>query len=632
MKRIIGYWMRSVDGTAERSKIESPLAVYQRLLAQNRDRLAYQQKWDWGLAYAKLATGLLLVALIVRFVYVLHGAWLMLIPVGAFVVLAIAHEKVITRIQQLKALVTYYDRGLARLEDRWAGKGERGERFIDAAHPYARDLDVFGSGSIFDLLCTFRTRAGEETLARWLLEPAHPDEIRARQCAAQDLEDRTGFRERLFTIGDKVRLGLHPDSLMAWGEGKPWVAPRWLSVTAATLAILWAASFLPAFFALLAISGIAVFPYDVPRDSYLPFLPLMLLSLTNRVVNRLITKRLSTSAEAVEAATDDLDLLVEVLRILEQERFESPRLAHLQSMLKAGAIAPSAAVQRLDRIVRYLEQRRNMLIGWFDRYILYSTQFMLRAECWRRQFGPGIRGWLGAVGEMEVLAALSGYAYEHSGDAWPEIDGERPHFEAESFAHPLLPESRAVRNDLKLGDGLQLIVLSGPNMSGKSTFVRGIGVNVVLAQCGAPVRAKRLRMSRLAVGASICVLDSLQGGVSRFYAEIRRLKLIADLAQGPIPVLFLLDELLSGTNSHDRLLGAQLVINSLVQRGAMGMVTTHDLALARIPESMNGNGRNFHFEDHVEDGQLVFEFKLKPGVVQTSNALKLMQSIGLLSD
>jgi DNA mismatch repair ATPase MutS len=168
-------------------------------------------------------------------------------------------------------------------------------------------------------------------------------------------------------------------------------------------------------------------------------------------------------------------------------------------------------------------------------------------------------------------------------------------------------------------------------MSGKSTFIRGIGVNAVLAQCGAPVRAERLRMSRLEIGASICVLDSLQGGVSRFYAEIKRLKLISDSAQGPIPVLFLLDELLSGTNSHDRFEGTRLVVDALVQRGAIGLVTTHDLALAQIPESMNGAARNFHFEDHLENGQLAFDFKLRTGVVQTSNALKLMQSIGLVT-
>ena len=219
-------------------------------------------------------------------------------------------------------------------------------------------------------------------------------------------------------------------------------------------------------------------------------------------------------------------------------------------------------------------------------------------------------------------------AWPELNDASPQLNQDSPRFHAEALAHPLLPAGKAVCNDLKLGAGLQLMILSGPNMSGKSTFVRGIGINAVLAQCGAPVRARRLQMSPLAVGASICVLDSLQGGVSRFYTEIRRLKLISDLAAGPIPVLFLLDELLSGTNSHDRLEGTKLVVSTLMQNRAIGMVTTHDLALTHIPENLSDTARNFHFEDHLEDDKLVFDFKLKPGIVQTSNALKLMESIG----
>jgi len=197
------------------------------------------------------------------------------------------------------------------------------------------------------------------------------------------------------------------------------------------------------------------------------------------------------------------------------------------------------------------------------------------------------------------------------------------------MAHPLLPISKAVPNDLKLGDGLQLLILSGPNMAGKSTFIRSIGVNAVLAQCGAPVRAARLRLSPLTVAASICVLDSLSGGVSRFYAEIHRIKLIFDLAKGPVPVLFLLDELLSGTNSHDRLAGSEFIARSLVERSAIGMVSTHDLALTEIPDTLGDRAANCHFEDHFEDGQLIFDYRLKPGVVKTSNALELMRSIGL---
>jgi DNA mismatch repair ATPase MutS len=205
-------------------------------------------------------------------------------------------------------------------------------------------------------------------------------------------------------------------------------------------------------------------------------------------------------------------------------------------------------------------------------------------------------------------------------------------FEAAGLAHPLLPAAKVVRNDLVLGDGLQLIVLSGPNMAGKSTFIRSLGVTAVLAQCGAPVRARGLRMTPMAVAASICVLDSLKGGISRFYAEIQRIKQIADLAKGDIPVLFLLDELLSGTNSRDRLAGTRLIVESLMEHGAVGIVSTHDLALTEIPEEMGARAKNFHFEDQLVDGRLFFDYTLKPGVVQSSNALELMRVIGLVGN
>lgn len=588
---------------------ESPRAVYSRLLHEEQKQLARKKQWDRSLGYAKLALGLLAACFIVRFLHELHGIWPLLIAVLLFAVLAIAHERVLTQIRTIEAVRAFYERGLARLEDRWAGSGESGERFIDDKHPYSRDLDLFGKGSVFELLCIFRTRAGEETLARWLLEPAPPEEVLARQAAVRELCQCTGFREQLFTAGNRIRLGLHPNRLAAWGAQESSPAPRAMAPVAVTLAVLWIASIV----------------YGIASSSYAA---LLLMSLINLLVNRSFRKRQATSVETIEAAAGDLDLLIEVLRILEKEPFRSEKLRNLQAALQTGGIPSSAAIKKLDRTTHYLAQHRNILVAFFGGFVFYTVLLTIKAESWRRKFGHAIRGWLEAVGEIESLAALSCYAFEHPGDVWPEFTRDGPLFHAEALAHPLLPARKAVCNDLKLGDGLQLMILSGPNMSGKSTFVRGIGVNAVLAQCGAPVRAKRLRMSPLAIGASICVLDSLQGGISRFYAEIRRLKRISDLTQGPAPVFFLLDELLSGTNSHDRLEGAKLVVSTLLRQGAIGIVTTHDLALAHIPESMNGGARNYHFEDRFEEEKLTFDFKLKAGVVQTSNALKLMESLG----
>jgi DNA mismatch repair ATPase MutS len=242
--------------------------------------------------------------------------------------------------------------------------------------------------------------------------------------------------------------------------------------------------------------------------------------------------------------------------------------------------------------------------------------------------GPSVGRWIAAVGEMGALISLAGYAYERPADPFPEFVEGPALFEAEAIGHPLIPESRSVRNDLRLGPDMGVLMVSGSNMSGKSTLLRTAGANVVLAMAGAPVRARRLRVSPLAVGASIKVVDSLQHGSSRFYSQITRLKQLLDIAAGPMPLLFLLDELLHGTNSHDRRIGAEAVVDSLVRRGAIGLVTTHDLALAQIG-ALAHRGANVHFEDHFENGQMTFDYRLRPGVVQKSNALLLMRSVGL---
>jgi DNA mismatch repair ATPase MutS len=240
-----------------------------------------------------------------------------------------------------------------------------------------------------------------------------------------------------------------------------------------------------------------------------------------------------------------------------------------------------------------------------------------------------VRQWLDAAGQIEALCALANYAYEHPADPFPEFTEGGPCLEGEGLAHPLIVGSRAVRNDVRLCGEPAVLVVSGSNMSGKSTLLRTVGVNAVLAMAGAPVRARRLRLTPLAVGASIRTLDSLHSGTSRFYVEITRIRLLVELAKGPLPLLFLLDELLQGTNSHDRRIGAEAVIRTLVDRGAIGVLTTHDLALADIANALAPRARNVHFEDHLAEGKITFDYHLRPGVVEKSNALELMRSIGL---
>src|SRR5208337_1880253 len=357
--------------------------------------------------------------------------------------------------------------------------------------------------------------------------------------------------------------------------------------------------------------------------------PALLVSAINLGFNLSYRRAAEVVVRAVQSAARDLGLLAGVLARLEAEQFAAPRLVELRQALQTEGWPPSRWIARLNRLMEYLDSSRNMFVAAIDLFVFWTLQCACAVESWRKRTGPAVRRWLATVGEFEALLSLGCYAYEHPADVFPEFVEPSPWFEAEGLAHPLLPGRDAVRNDACFGGGLRVLIISGPNMAGKSTFVRAVGANAVLAQCGAPVRARRLRLAPLAVGASICVLDSLQGGISRFYAEIRRLKQIVDLTQGPLAVLFLLDEFLQGTNSHDRRLGAEAMVRSLVERGAIGLVTTHDLALAEIAGGLGPRAANAHFEDRLEDGKLLFDYRLQAGIVKTSNALDLMRSIGL---
>jgi hypothetical protein len=534
--------------------------------------------------------------------------WL-IAPLAVFVFLVVLHERVLRARRACERAAAHYERALARLDGRWAGRGETGARFLDKAHPYAEDLDLFGKGSLFELLCTARTRMGEETLARWLLAPAAPDVLRARHAAVAELRPRLDLREDLAVLGEELRAGVHPEALATWGE-QPALETRRLRIVAFLLACL-------------LVAGAALWAASGFRDGFVVVFALEVIFIARfrRVVHRLV--------EAVEQPAHDLPLLSQVLQRFERERFTSPLLTALRAALEVEGRPPSRRIARLGRLVELLDSRDNLALRILGPLLLWTEQLAFAIEAWRRRSGPALRRWLDAVGEIEALSALASYAWEHPADPFPESADCAACFDGEELAHPLLPESRAVRNSVRLDGGLRALIVSGSNMSGKSTLLRTVGANIVLAQAGAPVRAGRLRLSPLALGASIRILDSLQDGTSRFYAEITRLHRIMELTSGPLPVLFLLDELLHGTNSHDRRIGAEAIVRGLVERGAIGLLTTHDLALAHIAEALAPRAANMHFQDRLEEGRMTFDYRLRAGVVAKSNALELMRSVGL---
>jgi hypothetical protein len=595
----------------------NPSEEYKTRLEDRKKKVEHYKKLDLLVGNVRLVTGLVFfgVLWLTAFMHALSGLWL-LVPVVVFAGLVIRHEQVRAMGRRIQRSVAFYEKGIARIEDRWIGTGDPGRAFFDESHPYAVDLDIFGKGSLFELLSLARTRSGERTLAGWLMAPASAAEIRARQQAVDELRDNLDLREDLAVLGEDVRSAVHPEWLSRWSS-----RPRLLeSRTARVLA---------PFLSFFMIAGL-VYYFGFYGSGWFVAAAIGLggaFGLYYRQPVREVT-------DAVADPGKDLEVLGLLLARLEREQWKTEKLRNLRSALDTvGTVydrprPASVEIHKLVKMIEWLNSRLNTFFAVFSPLLLWSTQFAFAIEEWRSKHGAAIGRWLEAVGELEALCSISAYGYEHPGDPFPQIIEGPTHIKAEDLRHPLLPAAQCVPNSVQLDSDRQFLIISGSNMSGKSTMLRTVGVNVVLALAGAPVRAKSMQLSILAVGATIRVMDSLQQGTSRFYAEIQRLRDIMELTK-KLPVLFLLDEILHGTNSHDRAVGADGVIRGLIDRGAIGLVTTHDLALARLADSLAPRGANFHFEDHLEDGRMVFDYRLQPGVVQKSNALALMRAVGL---
>ena len=588
----------------------APADEYRARLTRLEARAARLARRDARFSAARLlvfASGLVLLAAAWR-----GGlpAWWLAAPAGAFAVLLQRHDLVIRARAATARSIAFYHRGLARIEDRWAGAGEPGERFRDDHHPYAADLDLFGRGSLFELLSIARTRAGEDTLAAWLTRPAAPEDIRARQTAITELTPALDLRETLAMAGADLRAAVDTDALVAWAEGAPLLRRGWLRHGAGALTTM----------------AVAAATYGVTTGSYGALVAVLVLEALFSVPQRAAVRR---ALHAAEGPARDLDVLAHVLGALEREHVASPLLAGLRRDLDTAGVPASATIRRLHRLVELHDWQHNQFFAPVAAAFLWGTHLAWAIEAWRRRHGARVGAWLRTVGEFEALGSIAAYRYEHPEDVWPDIVDGPGRFDARSLGHPLVPAARMVPNDVHLSADTRLLVVSGSNMSGKSTLLRTVGINAVLALAGAPVRAAALRLTPLALGATLRIQDSLQEGRSRFYAEITRIRLLADRAGGPLPLLFLFDELFHGTNSHDRLVGATGVLRSLVARGAIGLITTHDLALTAIADDLAPHAANVHFEDRFEGGEIHFDYRLRPGPVTRSNAIALMRAVGL---
>lgn len=577
---------------------------------EQRDALTMRRRLQLVLLLAvALAAALALLALRS------HVSWgTTALPLACLVVVP-RYTKLLRRLARVGSLIELHTSGLRRCLGEEKETGDTGEDLRRPGHLYQSDLNILGPGSIFSLLATVRTDAGRKRLADFLLSPPEIGTCRSRQEGIRELTPQTHLREDLGTLGDSAGRSLPSPQFEAWVDAAPIsfhpvVRPLLVATTALSIAGLMMSSTGPLSASLLWPNIAAVFAIQAA----------VVLRLRNSVVPMLArAKRLH----------GEVDTLRRGLLLLEKDSFAAAKLRELQAEVSEPCRA-SDELQRLQNLLTLLDQRAREWIYLPSLLLCMGTQTAISLERWRQQHGADLKRWTKAWGEFEALNALATYAFEHPQNAYPDLLSEgEPIFEATGLCHPLLSPETCVPNDISLNSEVRLYLISGSNMAGKSTLLRAIGANAVLAFAGAPIPATSARISLCIVCASIGLSDSLSDGRSRFLAEVERLERTLAATDGKLPVLFLVDEVFSGTNTTDRYTATEGILTALVDRGALGAISTHDLALTALVSHAHLSGINVHMASPDPSDPLGFDYKLKPGVNTASSVEAILRMVGL---
>jgi len=557
---------------------------------------------------------------------VVGGTRALLVGVGlallsAFVVLVKKHSKTKNLRRFQDEMRRLSENALRRLRREW-NELEEVEYGPPRNHPYAADLDLFGHASLFQLLGTAVTIPGREALRDWLIDPAGREEVLQRQQAVSELTPHLDYRNRMEAyarmVGHERPQALH--AFVVWAKGDDWILTKPV--------LIWAARLLP----LATLSSIVANLAGTVTFPIWAFTIGMSVAITLRTYSRM-----HAVFNTVASGDSGLRRYGAVFESAAEERFESPLLSQLVSDM-----APAAdEMRRLDQLVGYADVRYSgMLYGFLQTLLMWDHNVLCKLEHWRRNTGPHIEGWIAALGQLEALSAMAALAHSHPDWVFPEVSqtDDMPDFDATGLGHPLLPADVCIVNDVRLGPPGKFLFVTGSNMSGKSTLLRSIGVNTVLALAGGPVYASYLRLPVVSVFTSMRVADSLEQGISQYMAQLNRLKLIVDGASEASTdvhkpqALFLLDEILQGTNSSERLIAVRRIIRRLLECRTIGAVTSHELTVPDVPQ-LSDAAEIVHFRETAEQTakgvSLSFDYLLRPGIATSTNALKLMEMVGL---
>ena len=492
---------------------------------------------------------------------------------------------------------------------------DQGTEFAEEEHPYAYDLDIFGRHSLFQLLNRTGTPKGKMLLAQSLKTHASPDEIAARQAAVAELRNQTNWRQD-FQV--RPRVSKAPE-----GAANDWVL-QWLR-RAENLVHPWAIYFTFLLWGAFAAVLLLVFSSQISFYWLFAFNVISTLAILPRA------KKLGEFAENMAKANALLSAYSKLLKDIESHSFQSPYLADLRARLLAVQTAPSQVIRKLNGITDHLENRRNLFYIILNAFLMLDIFLIGSAERWKSKFGHLLEDWLDIIAEFEVIASMAAFAQANPDYSFPKISEENHHFSASALGHPLIRKDKCVANDFSLYGKGSIALITGSNMAGKSTFLRTAGLNLVLAQAGCPVYAAAMVFSPCDVFSSMRTKDNLEENVSTFYAELLRINRLIQKVNDSKPTFFLLDEILRGTNSHDRLLGAKGLIRQLNQSNAFGLVSSHDVELAQLSDEIPGL-INHSFHSSIAGNELMFDYKIRQGVCTNFNAVVLMQKMGITLD
>ena len=541
-----------------------------------------------------------------KYYYISVGSFLSFLIL--FIWVALIHNKIINNRKYSTALYEVNSKSLKRLKGDWTSFEDLGDEFIDNNNKYTGDLDIFGKNSLFQWINTSCTYIGRVNLKNKLLTPAkNVEEIKLKQEAIDELSKKLSFRQRIMAEGYAVSSKMQPlDNLYAWAQKRNKIYEKsWVIIFVTIMPVV--------------TITLTILPF---LNNGIPFYLAFISYLINMAILFTYSAEKSKTLDEVNSYKNNLRVYYNMLKLIEKNKF------HCEYLKSINVSSSAKAIDKLTKISEMISMRNSSIYMVINILSLWDFQCLIRLEKWKAQNGDNLKMWIDSIGEIESLSSLSLIHFDHPEWVFPNVLDEKPHMSATMLGHPLLSKKR-VYNDVSIKDPSNILLITGSNMSGKSTFLRTIGINLILSYTGAPVCAKEFNSSIMEVYTCMRISDNLEESISSFYAELIRIKMIVSASKEGKQIFFLLDEIFKGTNSLDRHTGAKILIKQLQSSGAVGLVSTHDLELGELEKESSGRVKNYHFREYYKNDEIHFDYKLRPGVSTTRNALYLIKMAGL---